>query len=111
MKDRLALFIQVGDVKVGIDSPGGIPLGGIETDGKGGAILRWGITFLLAGAIVLALFFLVWGGIQWITSGGDKTKIQDARKKMMYAIIGLIICFLAFFIVSLIGNVFGAKFF
>ncbi len=55
--------------------------------------------FVLAG-IIIALFFLVWGGISWITSGGDKQKINQARDKIFYAIIGLTIIFLSFFVIN-----------
>lgn len=55
---------------------------------------------LVLAGIIIALFFLVWGGISWITSGGDKQKINQARDKIFYAIIGLIIIFLSFFIIN-----------
>ena len=42
------------------------------------------------GAILL-LIYLVWGAIQWITSGGDKGKVESARNKITQAIIGIII--------------------
>lgn len=41
---------------------------------------------------VLACFvFIVLGGIEWITSGGDKGKLESARNKITNAVVGLIV--------------------
>lgn len=69
--------------------------------------LALGTIFVLA--VVLALFLLVYGGISFITSGGEKEKIVKARLRITYAIVGLIIIFLSFFIVNLIGYFFGVN--
>lgn len=63
------------------------------------------ITLVLIGAVVIAIFFLLLGGIRWITSGGDKTKVDEARKQIVAAIIGLVIAFLAFFIIRVVGGI------
>lgn len=42
-------------------------------------------------SILLVFFYLISGSFQWITSGGDKGKIDQARAKMFAAIVGLII--------------------
>jgi hypothetical protein len=65
------------------------------------------INILLIAAVLIALFFLIWGGIRWITSGGDKTKVEEARKHIVAAIIGLIVAFLAYFIIQVVLNIFG----
>lgn len=65
------------------------------------------ITILIVIAVILTLFFLVYGGISWITSGGEKQKLEGARSKITYAIIGLIIVFLSFFIINIIGGIFN----
>src|SRR5258708_37585134 len=71
------------------------------------SLLSFGVTILLVISIVLTLFFLVLGGIDMITSGGDKQKVVNARHKLTYAVLGLLVVFLSFFIVNLIGSVFG----
>jgi len=63
------------------------------------------LTFILV--IILALFFLIWGGIKWVTSSGDKTKVQAARNTMVYAIIGLVIVFLSYFVINVITTFFN----
>lgn len=45
---------------------------------------------MIIGAL-LVLLYLLWGGIEWITSGGDKGKTEAARNKITQAIIGLIV--------------------
>lgn len=47
------------------------------------------LVFILAAA--LTFFFLVAGAIAWITSGGDKGKVEEARNKITAAVIGLLI--------------------
>lgn len=72
-----------------------------------GGIIGAAVTFILIIAVLIALFFLIWGGIRWITSGGDKGKVDSARQTITAAIVGLVIAFLAFFILSLALSFFG----
>lgn len=58
-------------------------------------------------AALIALFFLIWGGIKWILSGGDKGKVEAARSTIIAALIGLVVTFLSFFILQLILGLFG----
>ncbi len=43
------------------------------------------------GGLVLAVIFLVYGGIKLISSEGDPGKIKEARSTIMYALIGLVL--------------------
>lgn len=72
-----------------------------------GPLVGAAVTFVLIVATLIALFFLIWGGVRWITSGGDKAKVESARGTIIAAIIGLVISFLAFFILSLALSFFG----
>ena len=91
-----------------VDPVAGMPTGGV---GALESIISKGITILFIVAIILTLYFLIWGGIQWITSAGDKTKIEAARKRLIYAVIGLVVVLLAFMIVNIVGALFGVDFF
>lgn len=51
---------------------------------------------------IIAVIMLIIGGIKYVTSGGDSKKVTDAKNTVLYAIIGLIICFLAFAIVNFV---------
>lgn len=72
-----------------------------------GRIVQTVVTILLIAAVLIALFYLIWGGIRWITSGGDKGKVEEARKHIVAAIIGLIVAFLAYFILQIVLGFFG----
>ena len=56
-----------------------------------GTLITSVLTFVMLIAALLILMYLIWGGIQWITSGGDKGKTEEARNKITSAVIGLII--------------------
>lgn len=75
------------------------------------SIISWGTTVLLFGATVLAIFLLIFAGIQWITSGGNKEKVQTAQKKIIWTIIGLVVIFSSFMIISIIGSLVEVDFF
>lgn len=62
---------------------------------------------LTVGALT-CLIYLLWGGFDWITSGGEKEKIQTAQRKITYALVGIIFLMLSFGIFALVaGNVLG----
>jgi len=67
---------------------------------QSGTLVRNIVTILLIIAIIVAVIFLIIGGIRWIISGGDKGKIQEARTVIISAIVGLILAFLTYFIVN-----------
>ena len=58
-------------------------------------------------AVLVALFYLIWGGIKWILSGGDKGAVETARGTIIAAVIGLIVTFAAYFILNLVLTFFG----
>lgn len=60
------------------------------------------LQFVLALAALLVFFYLIWGGIEWITSGGDKGKTEKARDKITAAVIGLIVLAASWAILMLI---------
>lgn len=85
-----------------ITAPNGVPQGGIS--GAGGSIVRTGIQLLLGAAIIFALFYVIYGGIKWMTSGGDQEKLAGARQTIIFAVIGLAIAALSFTIISVLGQ-------
>lgn len=75
----------------------------------GQKVIALGIEILFVGAILFALFFLIWGGVLWIRSEGDKQKIQLARDSIVYSVIGLAVVLLAFILVFIIGYFFNIE--
>ena len=51
---------------------------------------------------IIAVIMLIIGGIKYVVSGGDSKKVTDAKNTVLYAIIGLIVCFLSFAIVNFV---------
>lgn len=51
---------------------------------------------------VIAVIMLIIGGIKYVISGGDAKKVTDAKNTILYAIIGLVIAFLAFAVVNFV---------
>ena len=82
---------------------------GLQDKGPG-AIIRNSIIAVLVIATLISLFFLIRGGITWIMSGGDKGKVDAARQMLVASVVGLIVSFLAFFILSLVLQLFGLGF-
>lgn len=53
---------------------------------------------------IIAVIMLIIGGIRYVVSGGDSKKVTDAKNTVLYAIIGLVVCILAFAIVNFVVN-------
>lgn len=54
-------------------------------------IAVWLLT--LAGAV--AVIFIIWGGINYITAFGDEAKAEEGKKTLTWAIIGLVFIILS----------------
>lgn len=51
---------------------------------------------------MLAVVMIILGGVSYATSQGDPSKVTKAKNTIMYGIIGLVICLLAFAIVNFV---------
>lgn len=90
------LAIQVAPPKgVGIDPNATTP----------SVILKSALNIVYVAAIILVLFYLIWGAFKWITSGGDKEAVSGARKTIVAALVGLAILALALVIVVIVGKI------
>lgn len=72
-----------------------------------GPLIQGIIILIVVMAVVIALIYLLYGGIKWIMSKGEKTEVESARNHITAAITGLIVVFLAIFIVFLIASIFS----
>lgn len=68
------------------------------------------IGFMTISAFIWFIFQFLIGGFNWITSGGDKAKLQSARDRITHSIIGLIIVVISVAVLSLVGQFFGIDF-
>lgn len=58
------------------------------------------VLLFIVGA--LAVIMIIFGGIRYATSGGNSANVTAAKNTVLYAIVGLIIAFLAFAAVNFI---------
>jgi hypothetical protein len=91
-----------GNFTVGV--PQGVPQNGDII----GNVPQFIFTVLVGFVIVASVAMIIFSGIQWITSAGDPKKIEGARGRLTYAIIGLVIALIATliaeFTISLLGG-------
>lgn len=81
--------------------------GTINANTSVGSIVTFLVAFIIVLATLAALFFIVLGAFQWITSGGDKTKVDSARNHIIAAVIGLVIIALSFVIINVVISALG----
>ncbi len=64
------------------------------------------ILLFLVGAI--SVIMLIIGGIRYVVSGGDQAAVTSAKNTILYAIVGIVVAFLAFaavqFVITSLGN-------
>lgn len=60
------------------------------------------VNFFLFFLGFIATIMIIYGGILYVTSGGEQEKIDKAKKILLYAIVGIIIILLSFAVVNTI---------
>ncbi len=99
----LALTIQ----GTPIVPPAGVPSGGLS--GPGTNVINVALNLLFLAGIVMAIVFVIYSGVQWVMSGGDKQKLQNARNRLTYSIVGLIVIALSFVIINSVVALLGGN--
>ena len=84
---------------------------GIKTVG-GDTDLMGNIVSIINGVIgvlgVVCVVVMIVGGVNYMTSTGESAKVEKAKKTILYGLIGLVVCVLAFAIVNfVISNIIG----
>ncbi len=69
-------------------------------------VLVFAVNGILIVAGIVAFFFLLFGGVQWILAGGDKEGTEKARKRITAALVGLAIVFSAYALAFLVEAIF-----
>jgi len=62
------------------------------------------ITIALTLGVLIFFFNVLMGGVAYINSGGDKAKTEAARSKITNALIGIVLMFLVFMVLTLVGT-------
>ncbi len=63
------------------------------------------VALLISAILVFA--YLVLGGVEWITSGGDKGKTEGARNKITASLVGLAIVAASYALMQVVAYFFG----
>ena len=78
------------------------PAQGMPTDT--GNFIGGAINIFLIVAGIAMMIYLLWGGFDWITSGGEKEKIAKAQGKLTNAVIGIFIVIFALTLFNFIAG-------
>jgi hypothetical protein len=84
-------------------TPNAIPNGGLPLLAK---IFGNVITIFMMVGLMFVVISMVWGAVQWISSGGDKAKLTAGRNRITTALIGFILLLLSFFAINAVGYLF-----
>lgn len=104
-----ALFVPVTSVNAACGDISGGVQSGINCGDNGnvpktlfgdGSIFTTVVNVLLFVIGAICVIMLIWGGIRYTTSAGNASSVTAAKNTIMYAIIGLVVAFLAFAIVN-----------
>ena len=72
-----------------------------------GSFIGWLIGLIFIITSIIFFFILIFGGVKWITSGGDEKKVAAARASITSALVGLAIVFASWAIMKLLGSLLG----
>jgi hypothetical protein len=72
-----------------------------ELFGAGGIVTTiTNMMLFIVGA--LSVFMIIIGGLRYVTSGGNATSVTSAKNTILYAIVGLVVAFLAYAAINFI---------
>lgn len=98
-------------IDIGGDTLSGFGKLGLEGGENAGtvfnSVISVAVGIMTAVASVWFIFQLITAAVAWIGAEGDKGKVEEARKKMTNAIIGLVVVISAVFLASLVGSILG----
>lgn len=89
-----ATFAQLTDPNSFLPEP--------EVEGTLPEIIQKALTWGLGFAIVVAVVVIIVAGYMYITAAGDEAKIKKATTTLTWAIVGLIVAFLALLLVRFV---------
>jgi len=108
MVGALTLVSILPAAHAGFISPGDAPGNVSEATGGEGSIrnliLRI-VNFFLGFLGILAVIMVIYGGVTYVTAAGSDEAIGNAKKIILYSIVGIIVILLSF---ALINTILGA---
>jgi len=61
--------------------------------------------YILGFIAIIATLVIIWGGVQYLTAGGNEDAVANAKKTISYGIIGMVIAGLAYAMVIVVSTV------
>ena len=103
-----AIQLDLAGQAVSQRAPGAANLA--SADAGFGKLMGSLLSFIMAIAAIMVLIYLLWAGLDWITSAGDKGKLETARLKITNAIVGIIVLAASTGLLTLIQGFLGLCF-
>ena len=74
----------------------------VRPNGKGdiNSIIQTVINVMLFIVGILCVIMIIFGGVRYVTSTGEKTKVDNAKNTIVYAVVGLVVAIIAFALVQ-----------
>lgn len=72
-----------------------------------GAILDAMMPLIFGFAGFGLLLMIISAGFTLLTSAGDAKKLESGKQRLTYAIVGFLVIFVAYWVVQLVGKIFG----
>ena len=70
-------------------------------------VIRTGVAIVVLGSGMLCVFYILWGGVMLILSGGKEEKIKPAISGIRFSVVGLIVIVVALFVLPKLGDLMG----
>ena len=88
-------------ISAGVECAAGTDQEGTSLFDAGGIFQQiTNILLFLVGAI--SVIMLIIGGVRYVISGGDQNQVTGAKNTIMYAIVGIVVAFLAYAAVNFV---------
>lgn len=82
----------------------------IDSSGVGkvfGDLLTSVISLMTMVAGIMLVLYLVYGGVKYVTAGGSEKAVDEAKRMITNAIVGLVIVVAAIMVTQLVGKILG----
>src|SRR3989344_5017220 len=104
---------MIQNMKLALTLPGGNTINspaGLKNDFKDlSSVISPALEVIFYVATFLAFYYLVWGAILYLLAKGEKEGLAKARAKITWALVGLIVIFLAFMVAKYASIIFPDK--
>ena len=92
--------------KMDVIGTSSIPTGYVSPSNAASRI-QAAFNIILIFVVIMATFFIIKSGLDYVTSGGDAGKVKAAQGAMTYAVLGLIVAGVAFAVIKIVSGILG----